>query len=388
MGKKPVLKKPARQPTRVPCLPPWASVQGISAEAWQEADRQQKERWRWQYLYEDDSGESDDEAESRPLHGPNYREYRISGLDLSVASDALNLHKWKDEHCLRKVIDLLEQGGGGMTFMTFFSRVVNRGRLYLEWPTPLHVNKEFRACLLYPTREHWTDLDMTNAHCYICLYLAVLVGLTMPALLDYIAQRRTYRNILTRQGVSDAGAKQLWLSLLNSGTVAGWKHKQRQSEGGVCVDLKCDNLDSHLKSLREEIVRLRTQVLDVEPWSSICRDMEAENSRDTRHRKKAEPLRRSIWNCVLCTVETQVIQVLSEYVTKHSTAIIAMPSYDGLLLQHGPDEFSWSETMQSGWSTVCSAQWDFWFPVESKDVMQHLPAWMAEIMRLRAALGP
>ena len=79
---------------------------------------------------------------------------------------------------------------------------------------------------------------------------------------------------------------------------------------------------------------------------------------------------------------------MSEYIKEHSTARIAMPSYDGLLLQHGLGEFSWSDTMQSGWYTVCSAQWDFWFPVESKDVMKHLPAWMAEIMRLRAALGP
>ena len=120
MGKKAVIKKPARKPTRVPCLPTWALENGISVQTWVQADRQQKERWRCQFLYDSDSEVFADDTESRPQLGPNYREYSISGLDLSVARDALALHKWEDDHCLRKVMDILEKGCGCMTFMTFF----------------------------------------------------------------------------------------------------------------------------------------------------------------------------------------------------------------------------------------------------------------------------
>ena len=395
-GNKPgVRKKPAaRVPTRMPSLPEWAGANGISAQRWSEASRQQKERWRYKFLYEaaagvaSDSGseESAAAAEVIPLHGPAYREYCISGLDLSVAQEALSLHRWEDDHCLRRLLDILEKGKGSMTFMTFFSSMLDRGRLFSAWPTPLHANKEFRACLLYPQAEQWTDLDMTNAHCYICLYLAGVVGLTLPALVDYIDRKSHWRAMLTKQGVNDRDAKQLWLSLLNSGTVAGWRHKLRRAAPGMQVNLSAEGLGTHLTELRTEIVELRSLVLETEPWTRICKDMAAENKSNSRHRKKEEPLRRSIWNCVLCTVETQVIRALGEYVESDSAARVAMPSYDGLLLHHGPGKFSWSPVRETAWATICRVKWNFYFPVEKKDFLAHLPVWMAEIIRLRAAL--
>ena len=142
-NRKNVQKKPAaRQPTRVPVLPEWAGAHGITESSWGEASRQQKERWRSEFLYvprgqvldqgvSEDSGseESGEEAEVTAEHGPNYREYSITGLDLRVAQDALRFHRWEDDHCVRRLLDILELGKGCMTFMTFFSFVVDRGRL-------------------------------------------------------------------------------------------------------------------------------------------------------------------------------------------------------------------------------------------------------------------
>ena len=48
------------------------------------------------------------------------------------------------------------------------------------------------------------------------------------------------------------------------------------------------------------------------------------------------------WNCVLCTIESQVIAALQEHIEAHSVARVAMPSYDGLLLLHPSNQFAHS----------------------------------------------
>ena len=53
------------------------------------------------------------------------------------------------------------------------------------------------------------------------------------------------------------------------------------------------------------------------------------------------------WNCVLCTIESQVIAALQEYIEAHSVARVAMPSYDGLLLLHPSNQFEWNGTATS-----------------------------------------
>ena len=301
MGKKGVFKKPARKLTRVACLPDWARTCGISVEEWEDGTKPQRQQWRRNFQYVPAAGSPEASGDDSPSdtcdggevigmeHKVFYQQYSICGLDLSVAREALLLHRWEDAHCLRKLMEILEAGHGNMTLKTFFMSELNLGRLYLEWPTLLHANKEFRACLLYPQSEQWTDLDMTNAHCYICLYLSGLVGLRLPALLDYIDQKKIYREVLTEQGVCDRDAKQLWLSLLNSGTVGGWRHKVRQAAPGLKVSFDGAGLGTHLKELRKEIVSLRSRIFETRPWAKIFQDMEAQNIKDTRHQRGINP---------------------------------------------------------------------------------------------------
>ena len=104
MGKKGVIKKPARKPTRVPCVPDWAVSHGITAAQWEQADRNQRERWRCSFLYVYGSEGSGGEEGPRPEHGPDFREYSICDLDLSVAREAVVLHRWEDGHCLEKLM--------------------------------------------------------------------------------------------------------------------------------------------------------------------------------------------------------------------------------------------------------------------------------------------
>ena len=78
---------------------------------------------------------------------------------------------------------------------------------------------------------------------------------------------------------------------------------------------------------------------------------------------------------------------LSDFVEKETAARVAMPSYDGVLLQQHPEQFEWSGDLQARWKAVCEKKWKFVFPVERKNYLEHLPPWMAEVLKLRALVA-
>lgn len=75
------------------------------------------------------------------------RRYKISVLDLAMARRAQEGHPWPDQCTIRALMRRLEAGNGSMEFKIHFYRGHGMGRLWPAWPTPLHVNRSFRAAL-------------------------------------------------------------------------------------------------------------------------------------------------------------------------------------------------------------------------------------------------
>ena len=389
-------------------FPEWAVKAGITEEQWKGGTKKRRKCWFSQMARQGDVvvdgpkckpgpktkaalHESDDEV-VHDMHGDiavvdrvYHREYCIADLDLSLAGEAQAMHSWKDQHCVDQLMLLLTQGNGTLRFRTYFAHLLDRGRLFLIWPTLLHVNKEFRAILLYIQAALYTDLDMTNAHSNICKYLALGVGVEMAALHEYILGRHAMRKMLTDQGVKDSVAKKLWLAMLNSGTLRGWLFRLRQKTPYLRVVIP-NVLKKHCLALQDQVLAVRSLVLAKSPWKEIYDDMVAFNSTEKKNCKSVEQVKRAAWNCVLCTVESQVVAALETHIEQNTCARVCMPSYDGLLLRHPANAFEWNDQLCNQWQDLCMVKWGFVFPVEKKDYLDHMPKWMLEILRLRAVI--
>lgn len=375
-----------KRPTRSAVLPDWARTADISCQEWVGATLEQRQRWRRHYMGADsDIGEDGSDDDGHVVSGSRvyFGEYVFEDLDLSLAQEAQGLHDWDDAHCVQQLMLLLTEGRGRLRFRGYFAKSLHVGRLYLEWPTLLHVNKEFRALLLYRQAAMYSDLDMSNAHSNICQYLAQGVGVEIPALLEYIENRHALRKMLTDQSVKDGEAKKLWLSILNSGTLRGWlfvlKKKMPHLEVKIPMALK-----KHCLALQEQVLVVRTLMLQKSPWKEMHQDIVTAHNNNVGKRRSDEQLKRSAWNCVLCTVETEVVSALGRHIEQRSTARVCMPSYDGVLLRHPENGFDWDDELSSEWQELCLAKWGFVFPVERKNYLDHMPKWMLEILRLRA----
>ena len=382
--------KQSKQRTRSRSIPPWALESGITDHEWCKATAKQLNKWKYRHRTsqaEPESGEDEDDAEDlrTPIAVEERifgREYSIKDLDLTWARQAQRLHVWEDQYCVDMLMSALEAGQGTLTFLTYFAHALNRGRLYLAWPTLLHVNKTFRAVLLYPQADCYSDLDMSNAHSNICQYLAVSCGLLVPALLAYIRDRHTLRKVLTEQGVNDEDSKRLWLSLLNSGSLKGWLFRLRQKAPHLAIKIP-EHFKDHCAALQDQVGAVRSCILQKDPWCVFLTAMVARNAH-SKKKKSKEQLRSGAWNCVLCTLETEIIAMLQVHIEEHSAARVVMPSYDGLLLQHAAKQFKWDDALQRQWRDVCMNKWGFEFPVEIKKYLEHMPKWLSEIIRLRS----
>ena len=276
-------------------------------------------------------------------------------------------------------MDLLESGGGSMSFDTFHHHGESVGRLWSAWPTPLHVNRSFRACLFYPQKECWTDLDMESAHNHIAQHLALTVGVSVHELQAYLSTRDAKHRPLLEQGVQKREVKQLWLSLLNLGSVAGWKRQLREKYG--CPDVRVpDDLNQHLSAFKREIKNLVTEVLKRPPWD---RAYEAARTRGGRQ-KTPQAVLRSAWHSVLATRESTLMSELEELIHAHTPARVRMPSYDGLLLAHPAGAFRCAD-VQARWQQHCSAKYGYIFPIAVKDFTGFVPRWLQAILALEAS---
>ena len=280
-------------------------------------------------------------------------------------------------------MEILEEGSGHVIMKTYFQRVEGRGRLFLEWPALLHVNKSFRACVLYPQRSLFSDLDMTNAHSHICQYLSEKQHMVLGGLLEYLENKSSMRKEFTYQGLKDEDVKKLWLSMLNSGSLRGWLFRLRSEYPGLKINVSA-NMRAHCKRLETEIRELRERVLEQPEWKPILDDSIVRNEQ-ARTRKSAERVKRSAWNACLCTTESGVIRDLIDYVHAESKGRVVMPSYDGVLITHLPEDFCWEGALNTGWELRSQARWGYTFPMEVKDWASHMPKWLLEILRVRAA---
>ena len=84
-----------------------------------------------------------------------------------------------------------------------------------------------------------TDLDMKASHNHIALHLARTVGVSLQAVPAYLLHRQTWHDYLLDQEVDEKDVKQLWVSLLNGGTLAGLRRNLLFHFGMPYINLPC-----------------------------------------------------------------------------------------------------------------------------------------------------
>ena len=304
-----------------------------------------------------------------PLGRYVFKQYKISGLDLAMARRAQELHQWPDQCCVDALMRRLEAGSGGMQFSTHFHRQLYMGRLWSDWPTPLHVNRGFRAALFWPQKDQYTDLDMTSSHNHIAVYLGRGVGQATHGILAYLQARATWHEYLLQLGIAKREVKQLWVSLLNGGTLRGWQRNLQKQFGIPRVKIPAA-LHEHLLLFKRDAVALRSRLLLEERWKRIHEKVCSEAA-SSRLKQEAQ-LRRS-WNLVLGTMESQLMREL-ESIVRSFGATVVMPSYDGMLLHHqSPIDL---KSAVAAWHKHCEDKYQYVFPVEDKSFEQDLPQWL------------
>ena len=189
-----------------------------------------------------------------------FRTYKISGLDIVLAETAADLHQWPDMYTVKKLLEILRESGGSMDVRTYHNHAEGFARLYMQWPTLLHVNRSVRAAILWPQREKYTDVDMKSAHNCICQYYGMKAGIPMTSLLAYLANKAHKHSELIDQGLDENVVKQLWISLLNSGTVNGWRLGLIQKYRGHSITIS-PKLLKDLSLFVAEVTKVRNHVL-------------------------------------------------------------------------------------------------------------------------------
>ena len=187
---------------------------------------------------------------------------------------------------------------------------------------------------------------------------------------------------LMDQGLSRRDTKQLWLSLLNSGSIHGWRHGLLKTYGGGLKISMSEALRSHLKKFREEVMCVRQRVLEDERWA--LRYQVLVNPGGRRKALGKERACRRLWNAALTTVEARVIRDLEKLVdggAAGGSAKVVMPSYDGLLIKHTAGGFD-IEKLQHAWADVCRTEYAYHFPVEAKNLEDDLPGWVRRLTAL------
>ena len=320
-------------------------------------------------------------VEKASVQRHRFKTYVIEGLDLSAAKFAQELHPWNDQCTVDAIMKKLSENGGGMTFEAYHNHGRLHGRLLAQWPTLLHVNRSFRACILWPQRDAFTDLDMKSSHNHICQYLAQGKGLALAELRKYLqpGAKARFEAELTSQGLSKRGAKQLWLSLLNSGTVRGWLHGLLKTYGGGLKVGMSAELREHLEQFRSEVMLAREQVLSESKWAQRFNDL-VKPAGNGRSLPKERALRR-LWNAAMTTVEPSVMRDLEKLVESGAAcpgARVVMPSYDGLLIKHADRGFDLAK-LQMLWKDACQKEYKYEFPLEVKPIDEHLPGWVRRL---------
>lgn len=308
--------------------------------------------------------------------------YRIEHLDLSLAQLAMDLSTWPDQYTVSSLMRLLVEQKGCLQIKAYHLHSNLEGRLLSEWPTLLHVNRSFRACLLYPQRDRYMDLDMQSSHNHIAQYYAVYLGIIPAELLVYLRSKTKKHAELLAQGLEKRDVKQLWLSLLNSGGLSGWLHGLTQKYGGHRVTLSND-LREHLKRFKAEVLSIRSALLAQEEWAQ-----RRQKWRTRWPKLSDDALNKKLWNFALTSMESKLMRELETMVHSGVAGLgrVCMPSYDGFLVHHAPGAVDVA-TLCKQWNDHCQSKYTQTFPIEAKDYAADVPKWVLRLADVVTASG-
>ena len=151
------------------------------------------------------------------------------------------------------------------------------------------------------------------------------------------------------------------MSLLNAGTLAGWRRKVLETGGRSGISLS-GALRKHLQDFRTEAVSLRNGLLHTPEWKHVYADVAKEFPRQNESRKPVveEGLRRRVWSIILGSLESQLMRELEDIMSESSPgAHVCMLSYDGLLVHHR-EPLKMAEVV-SAWGQPCQQKYGYEF---------------------------
>jgi hypothetical protein len=338
--------------------------------------------------------EEDDGREQAHRPRKGIKQYQIGPLDLRFAEHLLKKgHTFKDPATVEELMENLRKGEGSMAITSYTLGEDGEGRFYSEWPSPLHVNRCFRAVILILQKDCYTDLDMRKAHVNICLCFAQDLGIEVPFIKGTPSFMPKLQEHMQKKGFQEGDVKALILRYLNFGQWANWLTEVQKSENKGSCSIACRRLNKdafepwvkdHLKGLAADVKRL-SQTLEEhgsQRWKNIFTEMK---QRLPRTRSSSSVLgndqgkaHRRAWNRCLTSKENDVIKVLEQLInsgegdnrkpgkdgeaSNEDAPRIAMPAYDGLLIHHAPGAFD-VESLLKAWGSKSMESFGYHFPI-------------------------
>ena len=207
-------------------------------------------------------------------------------------------------------------------------------------------------------------------------------GLCCDALKDEMVNRKRYAQELVSQncGLTKQQVKQLPTSILNGGTIEGWKHNLVKDSGILFDRIKLPKVyHDHYRAIMKEVSMLRDIELEL-PLGKRCLQYCIAEGKRRNNAVSGEDLKRKAMNRIYCTVGSEIIGELSAFLASLDIPELRIqyPVYDGVVLEHSSGTFCWS-SHSADWDLWCKRVFGHTYPAHACSLTDRMPVWWCEM---------
>ena len=144
---------------------------------------------------------------------------------------------------------------------------------YSDWPSCLYMDGLLRQLIFMaePPGSR-SDIDLDFCHGVVAVRKCETHGLCCDALKDEMLHRKKYTQEVLglNRGLTKRQLKQLPTSILNGGTIEGWKHSMVKDSGILFDRMQLPKAyHAHCTAMMKEVRTLRDRELGVAPWQAM-----------------------------------------------------------------------------------------------------------------------
>ena len=207
-----------------------------------------------------------------------------------------------------------------------------RGHLFAEGHSCQNMPPELRSCILGAFAH---DIDMVNSGVSIICNLVVQLDIAqkMPTVLSYRAHREEWVDwIAQQQGVSQAQAKKLPITILGGGSFDGW-FWSLPKQNSYIEKMPNPQIRQWAESLQLEISLLRSQLMQHPRFSWTSIERKALQGVRERKNRSDESIENSLFGRVVQSCQDEILDIVESCFARDGWQAYGRV-FDGLIVGH------------------------------------------------------